>query len=89
MNAAPKATLRAPEPDLDSFLLTSSVDKPPRNYRHPDRPDDFILPRQTIGECTMGWNEVAAAMTLPLDPKIWIRESSGSGLLPYCSTPTT
>ena len=78
MNPAANGTLRAREPALDSSFVTSGVDMPPRNFRHPDRPNDFILPWTTIGAYTSVWNDVALAMNHTLDPKIWVRESSGS-----------
>lgn len=78
MNPAANGTLRVREPGLDSSFATSSVDMPPRNFRHPDQPNDFILPWQTIGDYTSVWNDVTLAMNHTLDPKIWVRESSGS-----------
>lgn len=73
-NPAANATLRAREQQLDASFLTSQVDKPPRN---PNGSDDFILPWQTIGAHTSVWNDAVLAMKHTLDPKIWVRESSG------------
>jgi hypothetical protein len=73
-NPAANATLRAREQQMDSSFLTSQVDKPPRN---PDGTNDFILPWQTIGAYTSVWNDTVLAMKHTLDPKIWVRESSG------------
>lgn len=78
MNPAANSTLRVTEPGLDASFSTGQVDMPPRNYRHLERPNDFILPWQTIGDYTSVWNDVALAMNHTLDPKIWVRESSGA-----------
>lgn len=78
MNPAANGTLRISEPGLDPSFATAEISMPPRNYRHPDRPNDFILPWQTIGDYTSVWNDVTLAMKHTLDPKIWVRESSGS-----------
>lgn len=77
MNPAANATLRSSEPELDPSFVTAEVDMPPRNYRHPERPTDFILPWQTIGDYTSVWNDTTLAMKHTLEPKIWVRESSG------------
>ncbi len=77
LNPAANATLRSSEAGLDASFTTSEIDMPPRNFRHPERPTDFILPWQTIGEYTSVWNDTTLAMKHTLDPKIWIRESSG------------
>jgi len=78
MNPAANGTLRASEPPMDASFTTGGIDAPPRNFKHPDRPNDFILPWQTIGDYTSVWNDVTLAMDHTLDPKIWMRESSGA-----------
>jgi hypothetical protein len=78
MNPAANGTLRASEPAMDSSFTTGGVEAPPRNFKHPDRPNDFILPWQTVGDYTSVWNDVTLAMNHTLDPKIWTRESSGA-----------
>lgn len=74
MNPAANGTLRARDEGPDASWVTGQIDKPPRN---PNGSNDFILPWQTIGAHTSVWNDTVLAMNHTLDPKIWVRESSG------------
>jgi hypothetical protein len=61
-------------------FLTGNVDMPPKNYRRPNDPklaNAFVLPWQTLGDYTSVWNDARLAMNHTLDPKLWVRESSG------------
>lgn len=78
MNPAANSTLRVNDAGPDASFVTSAIDMSPRNFKHPSRPNDFILPWQTIGDYTSVWNDFTLAMNHTLDPKIWVRESSGS-----------
>lgn len=73
MNPAANATLRPRDEGLEASFATSEVDKPPRA----NGSNDFILPWQTIGAHTSVWNDTVLAMKHTLDPKVWVRESSG------------
>lgn len=79
-NPAANALLMAYEQARTPGFLTSNVDLPPKNYRRPNDPklaNAFVLPWQTIGDYTQVWNDVRAAMNHTLDPRTWVRESSG------------
>ena len=77
LNPAANATLRARDEKMDASFLTAEVEQTPRNYKNPRDPHAFILPWQTIGKYTSVWNDARLAMKHTLDPKIWVRESSG------------
>lgn len=79
-NPAANSLLMAHERASTPGFLTGNVDMPPKNYRRPNDPllaNAFVLPWQTIGEYTSVWNDARLAMNHTLDPKIWVRESSG------------
>lgn len=79
-NPAANALLLANERASTPGFLTGNVDMPPKNYRRPNDPklaNAFVLPWQTIGAYTSVWNDARLAMNHTLDPKVWVRESSG------------
>jgi hypothetical protein len=47
------------------------------NVRSAVDPTAFVLPWQTIGDTTSVWQDTRLSMKHVLDPKIWVRESSG------------
>lgn len=77
MNPAANAALTPRAQKVDANFATSQVELAGNNYRHPDQSDAFVLPWQTIGGWTSVWQDVRLSMKHVLDPKIWVRESSG------------
>lgn len=77
-NPAANSVLSArPTDDVMKNWATGAVTKEPTNYRNPADPEAFILPWRTIGDSTSVWDDTRLAMKHNLDPKVWVRESSG------------
>jgi hypothetical protein len=77
-NPAANSVIAAhPTDDVMKNWATGAVTKEPQNYRNLADPEALILPWQTIGDSTSVWQDSRLAMKHNLDPKVWVRESSG------------
>jgi hypothetical protein len=79
-NPAANSHMKAYGQEMSASFTTGNVDMPPKNFRRPNDPtlaNAFVLPWQTMGAYTSVWNDARLAMNHTLDPKVWVRESSG------------